>query len=66
MARLPKTIAVAVLIGLLLYGLRIGGIEPFHSFSNASNNASAVLGVCVVSVVVVEAVFYLMERARRG
>jgi hypothetical protein len=65
-ARLQKTIAVAVLIGLLLYGLRTGGIEPFLSFSNASFTMIAVLGVCLVAIIVVEGVFYLLQRARRG
>jgi hypothetical protein len=65
-ARLQKTIAVAVLIGLLLYGLRTGGIEPFLSFSNASSTMIAVLGVCLVAIIVVEGVFYLLQRARRG
>jgi hypothetical protein len=64
-ARLQKTIAVAVLIGLLLYGLRTGGIEPFLSFSNASFTMIAVLGVCLVAIIVVEGVFYLLQRARR-
>jgi hypothetical protein len=64
-ARLQKTIAVAVLIGLLLYGLRTGGIEPFLSFSNASSTMIAVLGVCLVAIIVVEGVFYLLQRARR-
>lgn len=66
LTRLQKTIAVAVLIGLLLYGLRTGGIEPFRSFSNASYTMIAVLGVCLVAIIVVEAVFYLLQRARRG
>jgi hypothetical protein len=64
--RLHKTIAVAVLIGLLLYGLRTGGIEPFRSFSNASYTIIAVLGVCLVAIIVVEAAFYLLQRVRRG
>jgi hypothetical protein len=64
--RLQKTIAVAVLIGLLLYGLRTGGIEPFRSFSNASYTMIAVLGVSLVAIIVVEAVFYLLQRVRRG
>ncbi len=65
LTRLQKTIAVAVLIGLLLYGLRTGGIEPFRSLSNASYTMIAVLGVCLVAIIVVEAVFYLLQRARR-
>jgi hypothetical protein len=64
--RLQKTIAVTVLIGLLLYGLRTGGIEPFRSFSNASDTMIAVLGVCLVAMIVVEAMFYLLQRARGG
>jgi hypothetical protein len=66
LTRIQKTIAVAVLIGLLLYGLRTAGIEPFRSFSNASYTMIAVLGVCLVAIIVVEAVFYLLERARKG
>jgi hypothetical protein len=66
LTRLQKTIAVAVLIGLLLYGLRTGGIEPFRSFANASYTMIAVLGVCLVAIIVVEAVFYLLRRTRRG
>jgi hypothetical protein len=66
LTRLQKTIAVAVLIGLLLYGLRTGGIEPFLSFSNASSTMIAVLGVCLVAIIVVEGVFYLLQRARKG
>ena len=66
LTRLQKTIAVAVLIGLLLYGLRTGGIEPFRSFANASYTMIAVLGVCLVAIIVVEAVFYLLQRTRRG
>jgi hypothetical protein len=66
LTRLQKTIAVAVLIGLLLYGLRTGGIEPFRSLSNASSTMIAVLGVCLVAIIVVEAVFYLLQRARGG
>jgi hypothetical protein len=65
LTRVHKTIAVAVLIGLLLYGLRTGGIEPFRSFSNASSTMVAVLGVCLVAIVVVEAVFYLLQHVRR-
>lgn len=64
--RLQKTIAVAALIGLLLYGLRTSGIEPFRSFSNASYTMIGVLGVCLVAIIVVEAVFYLLQRARGG
>jgi hypothetical protein len=66
LTRLQKTIAVAVLIGLLLYGLRTGGIEPFRSLSIASSTMIAVLGVCLVAIIVVEAVFYLLQRARGG
>jgi hypothetical protein len=66
LTRLQKTIAVGVLIGLLLYGLRTGGIEPFRSFANASYTMIAVLGVCLVAIIVVEAVFYLLQRTRRG
>ena len=66
LTRLQKTIAVAVLIGLLLYGLRTAEIEPFRSFSNASYTMIAMLGVCLVAIIVVEAVFYLLERARNG
>jgi hypothetical protein len=66
LTRLQKTIAVAVLIGLLLYGLRTGGIEPFRSFSNASSTMIAVLGVCLIAIIVVEGVFYLLQHARRG
>jgi hypothetical protein len=66
LTRLQKTIAVAVLIGLLLYGLRTGGIEPFRSFSNASSTMIAVLGVCLVAIMVVEGLFYLLQHARRG
>jgi len=64
--RLQKTIAVAVLIGLLLYGLRTEGIEPFRSFANASYTMIAMVGVCLVAIIVVEAVFYVLQRARRG
>jgi hypothetical protein len=65
LTRLQKTIAVAMLIGLLLYGLRAGGVEPFRSLSNASYTMIAVLGVCLVAIIVVEAVFYLLQRVRR-